>query len=245
MISGDTIAQVVYLQTLAGAGLSYANKTAFQAATWDITWTDAIGVALGTQPTWSIAHVSGSVDGQHIVTYTLPAGFSIAKFTIPAADADPGAWASDGSSYDDDSLAGLLLTSVGVPSPTSAADGDLGDVVMGDAYNSGTLYIPLGKLTVFGYAFADLASGWTISAGLKDIPATTMVAATATFGASVATDGAFSFSWASFPAGLNLTSTETSKQFYVDIQLKRTASSTIITTNRYGLNVVWERDTVT
>jgi hypothetical protein len=244
VISGDTIAQVVYLQSTAGAGYSYANKAAFQAALWDLTWTDATGVALTTQPTWSIAVEAGSTNGKHLVTYTVPPGFAVAKVTVPSGASDPGAWASDGSSYDEDALAGLFLTSTGVPSPTSASDQDLGDVVAGDAYNSGTLYIPLGRLTAFGYAYSDLASGWTISAGLKAVPTDTSVAITAAFGASVATDGAFKVSWSSYPAGLALT-TEQSKQFYMDVQLKRTASSTLITTNRYALRAVWDRNTAT
>ncbi len=243
MITGDTTAQAIYLQTLAGVGQSYANKAAFQGATWDLTWTDTSGVALTTQPTWTIAHESGSVNGKHIVTYTIPVGVSLVKPTIPATMIDPGSWSNEGEAYDDDMIAGLLLSTAGVPSPSNAVDLDLGDVVMGDSWNTGTRYIPLGKLTALGYVFADLASGWTISAAFKDVPATTAVAATAVFGASVATDGAFSLGWISFPAGLNLTSTETEKQFFLDVQLKRTASSTIITSNRYALRVVWQRDT--
>ncbi len=243
MITGDSAVKLLSLQTTAGVAASYANKAAFTGASWDLTWRDVDGTALASQPTWTISDEGGGV---HRVKYTVPAGVFWVEPTVPGTHrVDPYAWGGEGQSYDSDALAGLLLSSQGVPSVLSAGDSDLGDVVMGDSYNTGTLYLTLGKLTRMGFAYADLASGWTITAGLKAIPADTMISSgvTATFGASVAVDGAFSVGWVTFPTGLNLTSTEESKQFYMDVQLKKTSGGQIITANRYSLRVVWQRDT--
>lgn len=246
MIAGDTVVKVVYLQTLSGRGLSYANKAAFQADGWDISWVDTTITALTSQPTWTIAVESGNTRGKHNIVYTVPSGVSVAKVTVPGWATDPGAWSLEGQTYDEDSIAGTILTSQGTPGVQSATDGDLGDVVDGDSWNSGTLYIPLGKLSVFGYGFSDLASGWTISAGLKSDPSDTqLTGATATFGATVATDGAVSVGWTTFLTGMALASTERSKDWFLDVQLKKTSSSQIITTNRYKLTVVWQRNTTT
>lgn len=244
MISGDTIVKLLKLETLAGRALSYASKALAAGDGFDFTWRDTAGVALSSQPTWTLAD-EGS--GWHRLTYTVLAGVWWVEPTLPSWAADIPRWGGEGQSYDEDALAGLIQTSAGVPGVQSAADGDLGDVVDGDAWNSGTLYIPLGKLTPFGLAYADLASGFTYTAGFKSDPADTMISSgtTVTPGASVAVDGAFKVSWATFQTGMNLSSTERQKDWFLDIQLKQTAVSRIITTNRYALRVVWQRNTAT
>jgi hypothetical protein len=245
MITGDTIVKLIKLETLSGRALSYANKTAFQAAGFDLSWRDNAGAALSSQPTWTIAEEVANT-GWHRVAYTVPAGISYVRPTVPGWAADVPRWGVEGQTYDEDTIAGLLLTAQGVPGVNSAADGTLGDVVEGDSFATGTLYIPLGKLTKFGYSYADLASGWTISAALKTVNSGTAITVSgAAFGGTVATDGAFTLGWTAFPSGMTLDTTEDQKQWYVDVQLKRTTSSTIITTNRYGLRVVWERDETT
>ena len=245
MITGDSIPKLINLETDAGVRQAYADKTAFQAAGWDLTWRDVDGTALSSQPTWTLATEG---NGIHRVKYTVPAGIWWVEFTVPAGyRQDPATWSGEGQTYDEDSLAGLLLTSQGVPALTSATDGDLGDFVNGDSWNPGTLYIPLGRLTQFGYAFADLASGWTITAGFKALPtdaAAITSGITCVFGATAATDGAFNVSWVTMNTAFQLASTEYEKQFYLDIQLRRTSSSTTITTNRYGLRNKWERNLV-
>jgi hypothetical protein len=242
MITGDTVVKVVYLQTLAGRGLSYANKTAFQADGWDISWVDTSAVALSSQPTWSIAVDSGNTRGKHYVTFTVPSGVAVADLTVPGWASDPGAWVTEGQAYDEDSIAGLLQTAQGVPGVQSAADGDLGDVVDGDAWQSGTLTVPLGKLTPFGYT--DL-SGMTISAKLKQDPTTSPVAISASIvDASARTVKAY---WDTFPAAMALgaTSSDLSATWYIDVQMKHTASGKILTVLRYQLRVVWQRDNTT
>ncbi|MBA3622948.1 MAG: hypothetical protein H0W48_00460 [Methylibium sp.] len=238
MIAGTTVVKLISLQTDAGVAQSYADKAAFQGAGWDLSWRDSAGTALATQPTWTIAH---DASGIHRLAYALPGGIAYARLTIPIGfRPDPAGWTSDGDSYDVDALAGLLLTSTAVPASQSAADADLGDVVDGDAFSSGSLTLTLGKLTPFGVAFADLASGWTITAAAKSEPADTPVALTCAF--VVAAGGTFKVSWPTFPAGMALGTTERSKTWYIDVQLKRTSDSLIVTPNRYQVNVVWERN---
>jgi hypothetical protein len=248
VITGDTIAQVLYLQTTAGVGASYANKAAFQAALWDLSWVDSSGVALTSQPTWSIAVVSGSTNGAHLLTYTLPSGFAVTKVTIPSGYVDPGTWTTFGEAYDADSLAGLMLTSQGVPGVQSAADGDLGDVVMGDSWSSGVQTVPLGKISPFGYS--DL-TGMTLTAALKQTPATSPVASSTTpnlFTTIVdASARTIKAEWITFPSAMNLgaTASDLSADWFLDFQLKHTVSGRIITGLRYKLRVVWQRDVVT
>lgn len=250
MITGDTIAKVVYLQTLSGRGLSYANKAAFQADGWDLSWTDTSAVALTSQPTWSIAVESGNTRGKHLVTYTAPSGVGIAKATVPGWASDPGAWIVEGQAYDEDSIAGLILTSQGTPGVQSAADGDLGDVVMGDSWHSGTLTVPLGKISPFGYS--DL-TGMTLTAGLKQDPTTSAILATSATSPAPyttivdATARTVSLQWITFPTAMNLGSTasDLGADWYIDFQLKHTVSTRLITTLRYKIRVVWQRDTTT
>ncbi len=248
MITGDTIAKTVYLQTLSGRGLSYANKAAFQADGWDLSWTDTSAVALTSQPTWSIAVESGNTRGKHLVTYTVPSGVGISKFTVPGWASDPGAFAVEGQAYDEDSLAGLVLTSQGVPGVQSAADGDLGDVVMGDSWSSGTITVPLGKISPFGYS---TLVGMTLSAGYKQDPSTVALVSTtspALYTTIIdATALTVKAEWLTFPTALNLgsTSSDLGADWYMDLQLKHTASGRIMTVGRYKLRVLWQRDTTT
>ncbi len=243
MITGDTVVKVLYLQTLSGRNLSYASKALFQADGWDLSWRDSTGAALSSQPTWTIADQTG---GRHLVAYTVPTGVSWVKATIPGWAADPGVWALEGEAYDEDTLAGLLQTSQGVPGLQSAADGDLGDVVMGDAWTSGTITVALGKISPFGYS--DL-TGMTLSAGFKQDPTTVALVSTTTPALyTTIIDAAartVSAQWITFPSALNLGSTasDLGADWYMDLQLKHTASTRIMTVGRYKLRVVWQRDT--
>ncbi len=246
MIAGDTVAKVIYLQTLSGRALSYANKAAFQADGWDVTWRDTDADAISSQPTWTI-EPSGT-NGRHVIEYTVPSGVALAMPTVPAWALDPGTWATEGQAYDEDSMAGLFLTAQGVPGVQSAADGDLGDVVMGDSWHSGVLTVPLGKISPFGYS--DL-TGMTLTAGLKQDPTTTVVASSTTpnlyttiIDASARTVSA---QWITFPTAMNLGSDadDLSATWMIDLQLKHTVSGRIITPLRYSLRVVWQRDQAT
>ncbi len=250
MIAGDTVAKVIYLQTASGRALSYANKTAFQADGWDLDWYNTDADALASQPTWTIEPLPGSTVGGHVVEYTVPSGVAIGTPTVPGWAADPGTWITEGQSYDEDSLAGLFLTAQGVPGVQSAADGDLGDVVMGDSWHSGTLTVPLGKISPFGYT--DL-TGMTLTAGLKQDPTTTAIIATSATSPAPyttivdASARTVSLQWITFPSAMNLGSDadDLSAVWFIDLQLKHTASTRLMTPLRYQLRVVWHRDTTT
>lgn len=236
MITGDTIGKALYLQTLSGRSLTYASKAAFTADGWDIVWKDTSGTNLSSQPTYTVTSQGG---GRHTIAYTVPSGIWLAFVTVPAWASDPGVWGAEGTANDIDTVAGILSTSQGVPGVQSASDSDLGDVVMGDSWNSGTLTIPLGKISAFGYS--DL-TGMTLTAAFKQDPTTTAVAATATIlDASART---ITVSWITFPAAMNLAGTATDERqvWYADAQLKHTVSGRIITGYRFQLAVVWQRD---
>lgn len=247
MITGDTVVKLLKLETLAGQALSYADKTAFQAGGWDITWRDTSGTALSSQPTWTI---SDEGSGWHRVVFTVPSGVSWAEPTVPGWANDVPRWGQEGQTYDEDSIAGLLQTSQGVPTVTSAADGDLGDVVMGDSWCSPTVTVPLGKISCFGYT--DL-SGMTLTGGLKQDPSTTAVTGTSTTSPNLyttivsVTDRTVTAAWITFPTAMNLgaTASDLGADWFLDFQLKHTASGRIITPLRYKLRVVWQRDTTT
>lgn len=249
MKAGQTVNRLVTLQVatgvFAGAALNFASAAAAIAVGWGWTWYDSTGAALSSQPAYTLSCID-SANGIHVLSYPLPGNRGYVKTTIPSGyRADPAGWSYDGLSYDDDAIAGLLLTAQGVPAVNSADDGDLGDVVSADAYNSGTLYIPSGKLSKFGLAFSDL-SGFSISAGAKSAPADTMVALTCAFGATYLTDGAFTFSWNTMDPAMQLDAATYAKTWFIDVQIKQTASpNKLITTNRYSINVKWQRDTVT
>ncbi len=237
MITGDSIPKLISLQTSAGVVQSYADKTAFQAAGWDLTWRDVDGTALTTQPTWTIATEG---NGAHRVKYTVPSGFWWVEPTVPAGyRMDPYIWPGEGQAYDEDSIAGLLQTAQGIPVVNSAADGDLGDIVNGDSWMPPVITVPIGKISGFGYS---TLAGMTISAAFKNAPADTAVACTAAIVDATARTVRVSF--LAFPAGLS-PGTELTKQFYLDIQLKHTVSGTIITVGRYAVRVVWQRDVTT
>lgn len=239
MQAGDSKPKLLILQTAAGVNYSYADKASFQAGGWDLIWRDVNGTALTSQPVWTIADEG---NGLHRVKYAQPAGVYWVEITVPGtAYVTPATWMNEGEAYDNDAIAGLLLTNQGVPAVISADDGTLGDVVNTDSWSSSTLFIPVGKLTPFGKTFADLASGWTITAGLKKVPTDTMVPITCAFVDT--TTGAFKASWTTFPAAMDLGTAEQA-QWYLDIQIVETATHLCITTNRYALRVVWERDTV-
>lgn len=239
MLAGDTIGKVIYLQTLSGRALSYANKAAFQADGWDISWIDTGAAAISSQPTWSITDLTG---GRHLVTYTVPSGVAIAKPTVPGWASDPGTWAIEGQAYDEDSLAGLLQTAQGTPGVQSATDGDLGDVVMGDSWHSGVLTVPLGKISNFGYS---TLTGMTISAAFKRDPSDTPVTSGVTATIVSAAARTVSVSWTTFPTAMNLGSgaNDLSAKWFLDVQLANSGVGWKSTPLRYGINVVWQRDT--
>jgi hypothetical protein len=250
MAAGDSLARLVCLSVAlgpsAGDFLSYADKTAFQADGWDLIAYDVDGVELASQPTWAIAVVD-ETNGAHRIKWTEPSGigYILLTRTNEYYRADPYGWAFNGETYTTDDIMGLLLTNQGIPVVSSAADGDLGDVVEGDSYESSAQVLTLSKLARFGYAYADLSDpAFEFSAAFKHQPSDEPTEITFTPGASIAVDGAFSIGWVTMDDDMMLdeASEETSKLFYIDVQVRNTDDDIIITTNRYVINVVWQRD---
>ena len=143
----------------------------------------------------------------------------------------------DLQAYNETTIAGLILTSQGVPGVRTAEANDLGQVVSGDSYKSDTLTVPLGKLTPFG--FADL-TGLTLSVEARTAPQTPASSVALTGTITSVGNREFNFKFDAMPAGMLLT-TETSVTWYIDCQFRETASpNRIITTNRYFFQVVWD-----
>lgn len=239
MIAGDSKPKLVLLQTAAGAALSYADKTAFQGASWDLTWRDADGVALASQPTWTISDEGG---GQHRIKYIVPAGIYWVEVTVPGTNfITPLSWQDEGQSYDDDSIAALLLSSQGAVSTVTLVDGDLGNVVEHDSYASGTQTIPIGLLTRAGLTgYADIASGWTISAGFKHQPSDA-VGTGITVAFVSAASGTYAFTWNTFPTGMAISpATQESEDFYIDIEITNVTKK--ITVGRFKVTIIWDRN---
>lgn len=139
--------------------------------------------------------------------------------------------------YNETSLAGLILTSQGVPGVRTAEANDLGQVVSGDSYASDTLTVPLGKLTPF--AFTDL-TGLTLSVEARTAPGTPASSVALTGTIVSAASRTFTFKWDAMPAGMLLT-TETAVTWYIDCQFRETAApNRLITTNRYFVQIVWD-----
>jgi len=237
MITGDTAVKLLILESDSGVAQSYADKAAFQAAGWDLSWQDTAAVALSPQPTWTIADQG---NGLHLVAYAVPAGITWAEVTIPAGYiASASAWADEGQSYDADSIAGILNLNQGIPAVSSASDGDLGDVVDGDSWNSGVLTVPIGKLTRVG--LSDLSTFDTITATLKQDPSNTPVEIDADFDdVSARTVHA---SWDTFPSDMELgdDARALSAIWYLDITLTQNSPLLVITPLRYKLTVRWNR----
>ncbi len=155
---------------------------------------------------------------------------------------DGGLITVDLEAYNLTSIAGLILTSQGVPGVRSAEASDLGQVVSGDSYASDTLTVPLGKLTPFG--FTDL-TGLTLSVEARTSPGTPASSVAFTGTIVSAASRTFNFKFDAMPSGMLLT-TEQSQVWYIDCQFKETAApNRIITTNRYFFEVVWDTNDTT
>lgn len=233
MLPGDSITLYVGRQTLAGlpAGSGYTT-----ASNWRVVFNGA------SQTPSTVAYI-GAVGNQsyYSLVVTLPAAAGLVLQVVePTATDDVCIWSTgEVESFDLESLAALLSSSVGV-SASTVSQSDFGTIVMGDSFDTGTLVVPLARVSKFGYT--DL-SGMTISAALKNAPADSPVAASASIiSTSARTIKAY---WGPFPAGLNLSGTEQSKTFRLDIQLKKTADSNLITVVSGTITVIWQADTTT
>jgi hypothetical protein len=241
---GDIAYLPFTLQTTAGVAVVFANKAALTGAGWTLTYWNAGAVV--SSPTWDLVIVD-SPAGRYQVALTIAAAGQGECFLTPPAGytSSVETHTLDVESYDLDALAALFLSASGSPGVQSAEDGDLGDVVDGDSWNSGTLTISEDAMSPLGVTSL---TGLTIEASFKSQPSDTAVTATATV--IDAPTRQLQVSWDTFPVAMNLSGDDREKVWYLDVQLIRPAvtgfpTKRIKTPIRYQLRVVWQRETRT
>lgn len=232
MVPGESFTVHVLRQTAAGATSTGKVLADFIVTINGATVTPtgfAEGATVGTWRAYSFACVA-------------PAVGPFAVAVQPASGTDVVAWEDRQQELNDlDTIAGLVgVASGSVPAVGTGilAENDAGDVVNGDAWNTGTLTVPLTRLTPYG--LTDL-TGCTISAAAKKAPADSPVALTTTI--VVAASRTVEAGWTSFPAGMALGASDEQAAWKIDIQIKHTATSRIITVIRLNLRVLWQVDT--
>jgi hypothetical protein len=234
MITGDSITVFVGRQTAAGAASTGKVLADFAVAINGVSVTPTSFAELATVGLWrwySFLVVAPSAVGT----------FSLA---VDVASGTDSIWIPQGEIElnDADTIAALVGSAVGAPSVGTGTqtDGDLGAVVQGDAWGTGTLTASASALAAIG--LTDLTGG-TISAALKQQPADSPTNITATIISGAGRT--FSASWNTFPAGMALGAGITESTWFLDVQFKHTATSKILTIYRAQLRVVWQRDTTT
>jgi hypothetical protein len=242
VIPSDPLSFVVWRQTVAGTASLGKVAADFSVLGYDDGTYSALTVSSVTEGA-TVGPVGNQWRSYAIALAAIPATIGYIQIRVePASGMDlisPQTVSGEIEAYDLDSLAGLLLTSTGVPAVQSAADGELGDIVMGDAWRTATLTVPLGKISPWGYS--DL-TGMTISAGARKTPGVPSTPAVISATIVDSASRTFYLSFDTFPAAMDLGSTETQVDWFIDVQLKHTASARIITSNRYHVRVVWQRD---
>lgn len=198
----------------------------------------------------SLTYLANTADGRYAaykLSYALPAtAGQFKRYVASAYPLDVILTADkDGEieGYDLDSLAALLLTAQGVPAVQSAVDSDLGDIVDGDSYKSATLTMPAGKLSPFGITDITVTATRKVEAAIMGTSGGTSYPITATVVSGPALTFTISWQTQQHPA---LGTGIDSAAWHIDVQVVDTASgTTIVTTNRYRFQQVWQRDTRT
>lgn len=226
--TGDNVSLPIYLESNAGAAQTYANQAAFLAASWTLTWYQA-GVALGTQPTYTVTPLGST--GIHWFNFNLPAGVdSIIVGNPTGFRSDPAAIVLTTPTSDTDAIVSVLNTASGTPINNGIQTSYSFSVAEGDSFIK-TLTVPAAALTDFG--ITDLTGTWTTTAAGRDptdsttgSPAFVMTVAILSGAARTITMG-----WGStFPAGAAMSAGDIlngSKAWLYDVQLKTTVSNTI------------------
>ncbi len=161
---GDQCIEELFLETDAGVVQAYASKALFLAAGWLLTWVGTDGVALVSQPTYTLAD-DGTGLGRHVVLYTIPNFDAVIRVTPPAGyRSDPISIDRFMGASDEDSVITLITAAAGVPVNQSRQNVYDFDTVEGDSFRK-TVTIPLIALTDYGYAdLADIGGvAWTVA----------------------------------------------------------------------------------
>lgn len=233
-LPSTTLTFDVWRQTAAGAASTgkvigdFAYAHYLDGTVQAITTTLTEGATVGLWRAYKMAQTVPATTGTYQILFDVASGTDVVA---------GGSITIDLQAYNETSLAGLIQTSQGIPGIRTTDPSDLGQVKSGDSYHSGTLTTPLGKLSPFG--LTDF-TGLTISAEARTAPGTPASSVALTAAIVVSADRSFYFKWDAMPAGMVLT-TETSVIWYIDVQLKETASpNRVITGNSYFIAVTWD-----
>lgn len=126
--TSDTVPQAIFLETDGGVAAVYASKAAFQAAGWDLTWQDATGTDLASQPAWTLS--AGEATGRHVIGWTPADGLATVKITAPAGyRSDPAEFSVEATVYSLDDVYGVMAAGISTPVTelTNTGDVDLYD----------------------------------------------------------------------------------------------------------------------
>ncbi len=169
--AGDIINIALRLEDATGAGLTYADATAFLAAGWAITWYQAHIVA-ASQPSYALYPRPDGALGEYLLEFTRPSGNWVACVTVPSSfptyAASPDRVSDDTPAADTDSIFSLLSNSQGsLISVDRVASFDWG-MIEADSFSK-TMQVPALALADFGYADLSDVGGvaWRVSADAR------------------------------------------------------------------------------
>lgn len=228
---------------ISGAAVNYANKTAFTAAGWNLTWQDADGSDLSTQPTWSLPIAGDATTGRHLIKFTEPDGVYTIKVTLPAnGESQPLEAFGEGSAYDIDAVGALISTSGGsVISETASSD-------TAEMYDGDSIYLTFSVLeaALTQIGATSLADCDTLAAEIKlDANDSSDAADVTTLSEAIVSDvngtRTVRGTLAAFPAALAVADGQRSRACTAHLRLTK-GSNTIIA-SEIKLTVNWKATT--
>jgi len=236
MKAGDTWLEFAQLLTDGSGPIVVADVAAYKALGFDLLFTlDGVLIT----PAFTVTPTG--ITGWHLMRWTATEGDYLVETTIPALhDANPPFVAAYIDSVDlSDVFAAVNSGGELTPIKQNRADQSLGNLIDGDAFCTGPLTVPLSILTPCG--LTDL-TGTTITAAFREDPSTAPVAITASI--DDAANRIISAKMDPFLSAMSLGAgaTDLSKTWFLDIQIKVTATGTILTVGRYKVDVIWQRD---
>lgn len=238
MKSGDTWLEFAqYLSDGSGA-VVVANVAAYQSLGYDLIFNlDGVLVT----PSYTVTPTG--ISGWHWIRWTAQEGDYAIETTIPALhDANPPFVTAYIDSVDiSDVFAAVNSGGELTPITQNLGDQNLGNLIDGDAFYTGTLTVPLSRLTPYG--LTDL-TGCTISAAFRDNPSTVTIPIVANIISDVNREVEAHMDPFNVLMALGALSGDLSKKWYLDIQIIKTAGSIKITVARYTIDVLWQRDEV-
>lgn len=244
-VTGETYPQALYLQNQVGSPLAYATKAAMQAAGWDLTWYDASGVALTSQPSWTLT--AGDSLGRHVVGFVVPDAPFTVKVTRPSTAhvAAPQEFSGEGLTYDTDALAGLFLASAGVVTGSVTTTGD--EFVLFDAnsiridlsvLDAALTYIGATSLATCDSMVAEIKKTTTDSSSVAEVTTLSEAIVTDTSGARLVR-----CTLDSFPAALAVPTGGDGQAVTGRIDLVLTKGTKKVTAATKNIRVVWKAST--